>query len=58
MQTASDLKATIEAFKLQGIKTVRDIATALNASKIATPQGKQWHSTSVYRLLKRIDTPL
>lgn len=58
MKTVSDMKAMIEAFKLQGIKSVRDITAALNAHKIATPQGKQWHRTSVYQLLKRMDKSL
>ena len=55
MKTAHNLKATIEAIKAEGITAVREIATALNARSIATPQGKQWHSTSVHRLLKRLD---
>ena len=56
MKTAHDLKATIEALKAEGITAVREIASALNARGIATPQGKQWHSTSVHRLLKRIES--
>jgi DNA invertase Pin-like site-specific DNA recombinase len=56
MQTAHELKATIEALKAEGITAVREIAAALNARGIATPQGKQWHATSVHRLLKRVET--
>lgn len=55
MKTAQSLKATIEALKAEGITAVREIAVALNARSIATPQGKQWHSTSVHRLLKRLE---
>lgn len=56
MQTARELKATIQALKEEGITAVREIAAALNARGIATPQGKQWHGTSVHRLLKRVET--
>ncbi|MBL9179712.1 MAG: recombinase family protein [Verrucomicrobiaceae bacterium] len=55
VKTAHNLKTTIEALKSEGITAVREVATALNARGIATPQGKQWHSTSVHRLLKRLD---
>lgn len=55
VKTAHNLKFTIEALKSEGITAVREVATALNARGIATPQGKQWHSTSVHRLLKRLD---
>lgn len=52
--TANVLTATIEKIRGEGIKTVRGIAHALNARGVATPQGKQWHSTSVQRLLQRV----
>lgn len=55
LQTAAGLRSTIEALRGEGITAVRDVAVALNARGIATPQGKQWHSTSVHRLLKRLD---
>lgn len=55
MKSAHDLKATLETLKAEGITTVREIAAALNARSIETPQGKQWHSTSVHRLLKRLE---
>lgn len=53
---AEDLRATIKELKDAGITTVRATAAALNSLQIPNPQGKQWHGTSVYRLLKRIDT--
>lgn len=55
MKMATDLRGTIEAFREQGVKTVREVAAALNALGIATPQGKQWNSTSVHRFLKRVE---
>ncbi|MES2598972.1 MAG: recombinase family protein [Verrucomicrobiota bacterium] len=55
MKTAHSLKPTIEALRAEGITAVREIAAALNARSISTPQGKQWHSTSVHRLLKRLE---
>jgi hypothetical protein len=55
VKTAKDLTATIEELRGEGISTVREIAETLNARGVATPQGKQWHSTSVHRLLKRVE---
>lgn len=52
-QTARSLKPIVEAIKAEGVTTVRGIAEALNARKVATPQGGKWHSTSVHRLLAR-----
>lgn len=54
MKTAHNLTATIDTLNAEGVSTVREIASALNARGIATPHGKQWHSTSVHRLLKRM----
>ena len=34
---------------------VREIAAALNERGIPTPRGGKWHSTSVYRLVVRLD---
>jgi DNA invertase Pin-like site-specific DNA recombinase len=34
--------------------TLRDISEALNAAKVETPRGGQWHPTSVARLLDRL----
>jgi hypothetical protein len=55
MKTESDLSGIIEALRAEGIGTVRGIGAALNIRGIATPQGKQWPSTSVHRLLKRME---
>jgi DNA invertase Pin-like site-specific DNA recombinase len=55
MQTACDLQSSLNSLKAEGITTTREIATALNARGIATPQGKQWHKTSIQRLLKRLE---
>jgi len=52
---ADALTGTIEELREEGITSVRAIAAALNAPRIATPQGKQWYSTSVQRLLKRVE---
>jgi len=56
MKTASNLATTIADLNSEGISTVREIAAALNARGIATQQGKRWHSTSVHRLLKRMQS--
>ncbi len=55
LKSAYDLKPIIENLKAEGVTTVREICGCLNARRIPTPQGKQWHSTSVHRLLKRLD---
>jgi DNA invertase Pin-like site-specific DNA recombinase len=55
VKRAHDLTGTIQALRAEGVETVRDVAAALNARGIATPQGKLWHSTSVHRLLKRVE---
>jgi DNA invertase Pin-like site-specific DNA recombinase len=47
---AGDLAATLKGFAKEGITSVRQIAAALNARKIATPRGGKWHTTSVQRL--------
>lgn len=52
---ANALTGTIEEIREEGITSVRAIAAVLNARGVATPQGKQWHSTSVQRLLKRME---
>lgn len=55
-ETALTLKPVIDELAADGISSVRSIADALNARKIPTPTGKSWHSTSVHRLLKRLET--
>lgn len=57
LETAQRVRAVIEALRTENITAVRDIAAALNSRGIPTPQGKQWHSTSVHRLLKRLIPP-
>jgi DNA invertase Pin-like site-specific DNA recombinase len=53
-KSALALKPLVEGIKRDGITSVRGIAEALNARKVATPQGGKWHSTSVHRLLARL----
>ncbi|MEP6669407.1 MAG: recombinase family protein [Chthoniobacter sp.] len=55
IKIANALAGTIEELRAEGITSVRAIAAVLNTRGIATPQGKQWHSTSVQRLLKRME---
>jgi DNA invertase Pin-like site-specific DNA recombinase len=54
LKTALSVKPLIQQLRADGITIVRAIAEALNARKIQTPQGRQWHSTSVHRLLARL----
>jgi DNA invertase Pin-like site-specific DNA recombinase len=51
---ASTLTATLEELRLQGVYSVRDICSALNARGVPTSRGGQWHPTSVQRLLDRL----
>lgn len=51
---AEDLAPILADLSEQGITSTRAIAAALNKRAVLTPQGKQWHPTSVARLLKRL----
>jgi DNA invertase Pin-like site-specific DNA recombinase len=52
LQRAEDLRPVFA--ELAGL-SARKIAEALNARKIATPSGGEWHSTTVIRVQKRIE---
>ena len=54
MDTADSLRSVVAELKADGFKTPATIAEALNKRGIATPRGKQWHRTSVIRLLSRM----
>ena len=51
---ARSLAPTIEELRCAGIYSVRDICRALNARRILTNRGAQWHPTSVQRLMDRL----
>lgn len=51
---AASLRPIIEKLTSKGIQTPRAIAEALNKQGVKTPQGKQWHRTSIIRLLSRM----
>lgn len=55
MKTANALTGTIEELRAEGVTSVRAIAAALNTRGVQTPQGKRWHTSSVQRLLKRME---
>lgn len=52
---ACKLQETLQALAQAGIKTPAAIARELNAKHIPTAQGKQWVSTQVTRLIKRVE---
>lgn len=54
MNTAREIEGLISTLKIEGITSIRNIASALNSREISTPQGKRWHATSVRRLLMRL----
>jgi len=43
----------ITSIQASGLLTLRDVAGALNARGISSPAGRQWHPTSVKRVLDR-----
>ncbi|WP_345783433.1 recombinase family protein [Luteolibacter sp. SL250] len=51
---AESLRPTIQELRKAGVTSVREITAALNRLKIPTPQGRDWHTTSIHRLLKRL----
>src|SRR6201987_4343170 len=51
---ASNLRAIVDAVRVKGILSVREIAHELNARGILTPRGRAWHPTSAARLLSRL----
>jgi len=53
-QRAANLRAIVEDLHMQGVTSVRAVATALNERGILTPRGGAWHATSAARLLARI----
>jgi hypothetical protein len=56
-QHAENLRVIVQEIKAKGIVSVLDIAEELNRLEVRTPRGGSWHSTSVFRLLGRLDLP-
>jgi DNA invertase Pin-like site-specific DNA recombinase len=51
---AEDIAEIIKEMKEQGgVKSLRDIATMLNAEGYRTARGKEWQATSINRIIKR-----
>lgn len=44
----------IASIQAAGLKTLREVAGALNARGIPSPGGRQWHPTAVKRVLERV----
>ncbi len=53
-QRAANVLPVIKEIQAAGIKTLADIAKALNARGVRTSQGKDWKPTSVARVLTRV----
>ena len=51
---ADDLGPIVEDLRSGGVTSLGGIAEALNSRGIETPQGKQWHKSSVRNLLDRL----
>ena len=54
-QRAAGLRGIVDDIKRSGITTVRDIADELQSRGILAPRGDIWHSTTVARLLNRLN---
>lgn len=53
-QRAAELAPIVADLQAQGVTGLGAMADALNATGIETPQGKQWHKSSVRNLLGRL----
>jgi hypothetical protein len=51
---AEALEPTIRKFRKAGL-SARAIALELNVQQVPTAFGRKWHTTSVYRLLRRLE---
>jgi hypothetical protein len=52
---AKALASTVRELQAKGLYTFGAIARELNAREIPTARGGKWHSTSVKRLLRRLE---
>lgn len=52
-QFASNAMAVIHQLQAAGCKTMREIATGLNARGVPAPRGGEWQATQVRRVLER-----
>jgi DNA invertase Pin-like site-specific DNA recombinase len=55
-ERAENLRAIVADVRGEGHTSVRDIAAELNRRAILTPRGREWHATSVVRLLDRLES--
>lgn len=51
---AMGIKPLIDSLKVEGLTSLRDIASALNSRGIQAPRGGEWSAVQVSRLLKTI----
>jgi hypothetical protein len=52
-QFAANVLPIVRAIQASGLRTLREIAAALNARGVRTARGGQWHSSTVHNLLSR-----
>ena len=52
---AGDLLPVIEQLRVEGYRSLRQLASALNQRHFRAPRGGMWHATSVKNLLGRIE---
>ncbi|MDB6157765.1 MAG: resolvase [Gammaproteobacteria bacterium] len=57
-ERAQELREELEDAKRQGCKTLRKLAAHLNQLGVKTPQGRQWHASSVRNVLLRMEVAL
>ena len=51
---AQDLKATFAEIRSAGVRSLRDIAVALNERKIPAPRGGVWQTVQVSRVIQQL----
>lgn len=51
---SEQLRAVVNDIQASGIRSLHGIADEMNARELITPRGRQWHATSVKRLLARL----
>jgi len=52
---AHKMRSILGGLQREGLKTIREITTALNERKILSATGQNWHVSSTYNIMKRIE---
>jgi DNA invertase Pin-like site-specific DNA recombinase len=58
IEFSAGIKNAVKIARIEGAKTMREVASSLNMQGVPARQGGQWHACSVSRLLKRLPADL